>query len=275
MSGQRFSDNIFFELGASQKLSVIRNYNIHPVVKSDYYEIRQSQYFFPGSLLLHFGLGYRQKNGNELALGVRQDEIGNACFATVPGVNGQLKLYGSIACTNIFLLYKNLLFNIKSPYFKPNRFFKAYFDLGLSYIYRPNNGMEDLYGPRGQTFTLPDSNKVSVIFTDYAWPQRPEYSFKLNAGLTFSFGKNEREAFCLSITYITNRLAPDHTEFMFTRVETEVTNYNSTVVKSRSVAYFKAAGNGIYFSLSKRVFPFKLINNRRAKKIQEYKRENN
>lgn len=279
---QRFSDNIFFELGLINKTYIIRDYNLHPAIQSNYYTIKQRQFTSTGSIYLNALVGYKQNNGNEIVFGIAQDGIENSYEAIVPSVNtftpnlslstGQMKGFSGVACTNFSLLYKFIVLNSNSQSLKPGHFYKLYFNLGLTYFYKPNNGIENLTGNYGQTFTAPDSNKVSVNFTTYNLPVKFINSFKLNTGMTFIIGKNSIEYFGLTLSYITNRISPDHSNFIFTQVETSVVNINNKIL-SNSVAYFKSAGNGLYIQISKRFFPFKWYNTRQQKKLDKYKDE--
>lgn len=279
---QKFSNNVFIEFGASNKTFIIRDYNLHPTIQSNYYTINQRRNISTGSIYLSLNLGYVQKNGNHVIFGISQDAVENSYSAVVPSVNsftptlsmttGKMLGFGGISCTNFSLLYQFRIINSNSICFRENGFFRVFYNLGISYFYKPNNGIENLTGSYGQTFTAPDSNKVSVIFTNYNLPVQFKSSFKLNTGLSFSFGKNNNEHFALTLSYITNRMSADHANYMFTKVETNVTNNSGTKTISNSIAYFKSAGNGFYITLSKKIFPFKILNDYRTKKIEKYKK---
>lgn len=282
---QKLIDNFFVELGLTNKTQITRDYNLHPTIETNYFEINQRKYVSSGSIYINANLGYKLKNGNQVILGIGQDAILNSYDATVPSVNsftpslststGMMRGYGGVACTNISLFYQNLIINSSPKSFKNNTSLKIYYNVGLSYFYKPNNGIENLTGSYGQTFTAPDSNKVSVIFTNYNLPVQVKNSFKLNTGFTFSFNKNNKETFALTISYITNRMTASHANFLFTKVETTVTDNSGGKTISNSIAYFKSAGNGIYFTLSKKIFPFKIIHDRQQKKLDKFKSERN
>ncbi len=283
MFAQKLIDNLFVELGITNKTQIIRDYNLHPTIKTNYFELNQRKYVAAGSIYINANLGYKFNNGNQLLLGIAQDAILNSYDAVVPSVNsftpnlststGMMRGYGGVSCTNVSLYYKNLIINSSAASLKNKRSLKIYYNLGLSYFYKPNNGIENLTGSYGQTFTAVDSNKVSVIFTNYVLPAQFKNSFKLNTGFTFSFNRNNKETFALTISYITNRMNASHTNFLFTKVETIVTDNSGGKTISNSIAYFKTAGNGLYFTLSKKIFPFKLISDHQQKKLDKYKNE--
>lgn len=280
---QKFSDNLFIELGMSNKIHILRRDNVHSTISTNYYTINQSQYIIPGSVLINANFGYRLINGNEFILGIMQDEVEVGYSAYIPNVqtftpslstgNAISKGYGGVSTKNISLSYKNLIIKHHSSSFKKDNYFGIQFNVGLSYIYKPNNGIENLTGSDGITVTAPDSNKVSVIFTEYVLPVQFKNSFKLNSGLTFLFGKKNKETFAFTVSYVTSRLGSSGSNFFFTRVETVVTDNNNTKDIYKSTYYFRGRGNGLYFTLSKKIFPFKIIHDRQQKKIDKYKNE--
>ena len=278
---QKFSNRVFFELGISNKIHILRKYNLQPEIRNNYYTIKQGQYTWPSTILLNLNCGYKFLNGNELTFGIMQDEIEISYFAYIPNVitftpsvvlgNAITKGYGGVSATNINLNYKNQIINCQSPNFKKDNFFKVLFNVGLSYIYKPNNGIENLTGSDGITVTAPDSNKVTVMFTGYVLPVEFKRSFKINTGLTFVFGKKDRETFAFTISYVSGRLDSFSSNYYFVQSETRITNNNGTKELFKSLASFQGKGNGIYFTLSKRLYPFKWRNDRIAKKMEKLK----
>ncbi|MFN7910748.1 MAG: hypothetical protein ACK5QC_02920 [Bacteroidota bacterium] len=283
---QKFSNNLFVEIGANQKVGYARKYNLAPNLQNQYYTISQNQFSYSGSLLLNFSLGYRFSNKNEIVLGIMQDEALISRIAVIPNVttftpgvltgNAVMKGYSSGASSkNINITYKNLVIKHYSNSFKKDNYIGIQFNLGICYIYKPNNGIENLSGIDGLTVTAPDSNKVSVIFTTYNIPVEFKRSFKLNTGLTFLFGKSEKESFTFTISYITGRPDSFSSNYTVTNVETIVTNNNGTKELFKSGTTFRGRGNGLYFTLSKKIFPFKLINDKRLKKLNKLKEKQN
>jgi hypothetical protein len=85
--------------------------------------------------------------------------------------------------------------------------------------------------------------------------------------LDFTFGKKDREKFSFNVSFITNK--SQGTYFGYSSVQAFVTN--KAGVTSQYTYYIKGTGNGIYFTLSKRIYPIKMYHNRIAKRIEKLK----
>ena len=116
-------------------------------------------------------------------------------------------------------------------------------------------------------FTAPDSSMVTIAATTYVLPQPFKRSFKINLGIDFTFGKKDKEWFNLNISFISNRSQQAY--FGFTKVESTIIKSNG--IKEQYVYYIKGTGNGIYFTLSKRLYPIKWHRDRLTRKAERFK----
>lgn len=140
-------------------------------------------------------------------------------------------------------------------------------NFGLSYLYKPNNGLENLTGTSGLSWTALDSSRVTVQITNWNAPQLFKNSFKAIAGVDFTFNKNNKEVFVFSMSFFTGRGGFDASSFGYSDIEAFVVKNGKTIRYSSRI---NGTGNGIHFTLSKRIYPFKIINDRRLKKQKEF-----
>lgn len=272
---QKFN-SFYIEPTVGTKLETTKKSNLPPPLQTQYFTITPKQYIGPASIFVGLNFGYSFKNNDKLQLGITQDDseqglnaygISVSSFGPNP-LYGQTRfsIYEGVSCTNFSLLYKRSVLNIRSSCFNPDRFVRVYLNFGLSYIYKPNNGIISLTGTEGISFTAPDSSRIEIAVTDYVLPVPFRYSFKFNMGLDFSFGKKDKEQFALNVSFISNR--SQYSFFSFDLVEATVTKNNQTTHYAYNV---KGTGNGLYFTLSKRLYPIKKYNDWQKKKLEKFK----
>ncbi len=273
---QKFN-GFYIEPTISTKAFTTKASNVPPVQQTEYFTIKPRQFISPVSIYIGLNIGFTLKNRDKIQIGFVQDEVlqgfnayGTSVTSFTPTPSyGQARysLYDGVSCTDFSFLYKRAILNFTSSSFNTDRFLKVYFSLGLSYIYKPNNGINSLTGTDGITYTTPDSSKINIAATTYVLPVPAKNSMKLNLGIDFTFGKKDKEFFNLNISFITNKSEGSY--FGYTKVESTVTKKSG--VPEKYVYYIKGTGNGIYFTLSKRLYPIRWRNERVAKKMAKLK----
>jgi len=275
LSAQKFS-GFYIEPTVGTKINMTKKSNLIVPLVTEYFIIKQTQIIGPNSLEIGLNIGYAFKNNDKLQFGVQQDGSSQGYKATalslVSSAPGERLLgnaisggYGGAAYSNFSLVYKRSLLHIQSNWLRPNRFLRVHFNIGLSYIYKPNNGVENLTGTDGLSFFAPDSSRVSIAATVYVVPMSFKRSFKFNFGMDFTFGKNDREWCNFNISFISNR--SQHAFFSYTHIQASVENKNGITNYGTSIY---GTGNGLYFTLSKRIYPVKIYRRRMDKKIEKY-----
>jgi hypothetical protein len=110
---------------------------------------------------------------------------------------------------------------------------------------------------------------VNLSVGQWVLPLPFKYSFKFNTGLEFTFGNKKAEWFTLGVSYISNLSKSNY--YSFTSAEITVTD------KLNNVTYFnyhvKARGNGLYYHISRKFYPFKWKVDRQKKKFEEFKKQ--
>ena len=273
---QKFN-GFYIEPTVSSKIYFTKKSNLNPVQQSSYFTIQQKQFISLVGIDVGLNFGYSFKNNDKFQFGISQDQVeqgftsyGTSVITFTPSASygqGRFSSYDGVSGTNFTLLYKRSVFNYKSKYLNTDRFIRMYFNFGLVYFFKPNNGIENLTGTDSYGYTAPDSSKVIISATTYVLPQPVKRSFKLNVGIDFTFGKNDKEWFSLNISFISNR--SQQAFFSYTMVESKVIKPNG--LTQQYVYYIKGTGNGIYFTLSKRLYPIKWHNERMAKKLEKLK----
>lgn len=278
MLAQKFH-GFYLEPNISWKIFTSKASNQPPSMTTPYFSIKAKQFIYPKNfspLFIGLNLGYTFKNDDKIQLGFSQDDIlqgVDVSAITITGGSGNLygqetySHFGGTACTNYSFIYKRNILFIQPKSFKNERFISVFLNLGISYIYKPNNGVETLSGTYGFNYIAQDSSLVEFEITPYNLPINFKDSFKFNLGLDFTIGKKDKELFGLNISFITNR--SQGTYFGFTSVQAKVTDKNNN--KTQYSYYVKGPGNGIYFTLTKRIYPFKIFTDRRNKKIERHK----
>lgn len=266
-------NNIFLEPLLNVKTTVISKNDISIPANSSLFELKPIHYITPIGFNIGMNLGYKFKNNNILQIGIFQDEaLSGVTFSAnemLPNSNtiivGQRKYshYGGVKTKNINAIFKKELFSVLTNT-KNKSYFSIYFNLGVTYFYKPNNGLENLTGTDGFAYYSIDSNYVQFTNGIWVFPLPFKYSFKYNLGFEFVFGNAKSELFSLSLSYISNFSKTSF--YSFTSGEVRVTDkYNKTTMYPYHVI---GRGNGIYYQISKRFYPFKLIENRALKKMK-------
>jgi len=281
MLAQKFS-GFYIEPNASEKLEAMISSNREPSIETSYFKIEQQKYIPPkdfSPLLLGINFGYNFKNNNKIQFGITDDGIGTSFqfsgIAKVPSkktndyANTKFSGNSGPSCKNFSLLYKWNILNIKSSAFKKDRFLQVHLNLGISYFYKPNNGITEVTSS-GWSYYSFDSTYVEVEARTYNYPVDFKYSFKYNLGLDFTFGKRDREWFCLNFSFISNR--SNGAVYSLTNIVINTTNSTG-----KTIYYFdmKGTGNGYYFTLSKRIYPVKLYKRIEAKRLAKYEQFKN
>lgn len=271
-------NGLYFEPTLQTKITTNRLSNLPPVMQTDAFTIKSRQFIGPIASDPGLNIGYTFKNKDKFQFGFSQDEIlqgfsvvgierstsyGNKTFYG----HRRHNRYGGVSATIYSLLYKRNFSFIQSKCFKKDRFISVYFNFGLSYLHKPNNGIENLSGTDSFGYLSSDSSVVKFEVNYYNYPMPFKNSFKFNVGFDFSFGKKDKELFDFTVSFISNRGA-NHNYFGETDIQVEVSKNNT--IKQYSY-YIGGRGNGIYFTLSKRIYPFKMYHNRVLRKLEKYK----
>jgi hypothetical protein len=274
---QKF-DGFFIEPSVSWKISTSLKSNHLPPLENEYFEIKAKQFIAPRNfspLFLGLNLGYNFKNNDKIHLGLHADGIAhghellsseyNYFYPNIPLPWGRERNTVVSAATNINLLYKRSILFIQSKAFKKEGFVRVHLNIGLSYIHRLRiNNLPHRYNS-GSSHLLADGSRIIIESTDYDISLSFKKLFKYNLGLNFTFGKKEEEKFNLNIAFITNRANGVYY------------TYQSSVVKiikaNETKQYFyelKGKGNGIYITLSKRIYPFLIKKRMHERKMARY-----
>lgn len=274
---QKFN-GFYIEPTVTAKLYTYKASNLPPPLVTDYFTINPMKTIFPVGVNIGLNIGYKLKNNDKLQIGISQDEVLQG--VTIQGVSvtsfspnplyGQARYsdYGGVACTNLSLIYKKSLFFFQSEKLNKERFLRIHFNLGLSYIYKPNNGIESLTGTNGISYYAPDSSYIDIKVTNWVFPLPLKYSFKLNVGTDFTFGKKDKEWFNLNISFITNNSHGNI--FGFSSTQAKVTDKYGK--QTQYSYYINGTGNGVYFTLSKRIYPFKIYHDRINRRLEKLKK---
>lgn len=276
---QKFN-GFYFEPLINVKTTVFTKKELPASLNTSYFEIKPQNLITPLGFNIGLNFGYKFKNNDKIQLGVFQDESLSGIIFTGTSVTafGSNPLYGQrrytvfdgVMTKNFNLLYKKELFNFKLKKENKELFLSIGYNIGITYFYKPNNGLENLTGADGTSFYSPDSSVVKIETTTWNLPQSFKYSFKFNSGFDFTFENNKHEFFTLGISYISNLSKSNYFSFT-TSIITITDKYN----KISTYAYHvKARGNGIYYQISRRFYPFKWYNLRQQKKLEEYKKAN-
>jgi len=276
MLAQKFS-GFYLEPTVGTKIYTTKKSNLSVPLVTDYFTITSKQFIGPVGIDLGLNIGYTFKNSDRLQLGLSQDDtsqgydiIGLAAGSFTPALSIANVIsggYGGAAYTNFSLVYKRCVLNLKSGWSNPDRFLKVHFNMGISYVYKPNNGIENLTGPRGISYTAPDSSRVTIEVNQYNVPISFKRSFKFNLGIDFTFGKKDREWFNFNISFITNRSF--HSFFSYTKMNITVENTKG-ITTNYGYSINNGTGNGLYFTLSRRIYPVKMYQRRVAKRMEKY-----
>jgi hypothetical protein len=275
LSAQKFS-GFYLEPTVGTKIYTTKKSNLTVPLVTDYFTIKSKQFIGPVGIDIGLNLGYTFKNNDRLQFGVSQDGasqgydiVGTSASSFTPALfidNVISRGYGGVAYSNFSLVYKRCVLNLKSGWAHEDRFLKVHLNVGLSYVYKPDNGIENLTGPSGISYTAPDSSRVTIEVNQYNVPILFKRSFKFNLGVDFTFGKKDREWFNVNISFISNRSG--HSFFSYTKMNITVDNKKGTTY----YGYFNynGTGNGLYFTLSKRIYPIKMYQRRLDKRIEKY-----
>lgn len=280
MLAQKFN-GFYLEPNVGTKINTNLKTRQEPTLNTQYFTMKSSQFIGPSSIFIGLNFGYTFKNNDKLQFGFCQDESiqGYDIYATsvttftpsiLMGIVSSRGGFGGVAGTSFNLIYKRCVLNIKSNWFNADRCVKVHLNTGITYFYKPNNGIEQLSQGKGFSFIAPDSSKVSIAIAEYNVPMPFKRSFKFNLGIDFTFCKKDKEMFNLNVSFISNRVKKAY--FSYTTILSEVENKNGI---ERYAYYIQGTGNGIYFTLSKRIYPFKWHYDRQQKKIEEYIKNKN
>jgi len=270
-------NGFFFEPLANVKTTVFSKKELQDKITTPYFEIKPQNFITPFGFNIGLNIGYKFKNNNIIQAGFFQDESlsgidfsGNNIIPpnNYPTYNGiKANHRGGVTVTNFNVLFKKEIFHIITNKKEKEPYVALYFNVGLTYFYKPNNGLENLTGISQTSFYSTDSMYVQYTEGIWVFPQRPINSFKINLGLEVTFGKKNKELFNLGVYYITN--LQKSSDFSFSSSDVKLTDKNGNISAYRY--YVTARGNGLYYQISKRFYPFKWYNTRQNKKLEEYK----
>jgi hypothetical protein len=280
MLAQKFN-GFYFEPIINVKTTTFYNVDFQPPLITPYFTLKTQHPITPLGFAVGLNIGYKFKNNNIIQLGIFQDEslsgvdfsgniiLNGTTFVSNDGIKASH--YGGVSTTNINGLFKKELFKIVLNKKITEPYISIYFNIGLTYFYKPNNGLENLTGINELQFYSIDSTLVKYSESVWVVPQRPINSFKLNTGIEVTFGNKKHELFNISLSYITNIQKTSY--FSFTSAGVRLIDKFG---KETSYTYYvKARGNGMYYQISKRFYPFKWYNTRQQRKIEEFKRNTN
>lgn len=271
---QKFN-GFYIEPLINVKTTVFTKKELPATLITPYFEIKPQNLITPIGLNVGLNIGYKFKNNDIVQLGIFQDEsLSGIIFTgnsyTSFGSNAsysQIRYthFGGVTVKNINLLYKRNLLTYTFKKSRKENYFDLHFNIGLTYFYKPNNGLENLTGIDGVSYYSSDSSLVTLQEGQWVFPLPFKYSFKFNTGLEFTFGNKKSEWFTIGISYISNLSKSNYYNF----------SSSSIVVKSNSDTftynyYVVSRGNGIYYQISKRIYPFKWGYSRQQRKLQEY-----
>lgn len=272
-------NGFYFEPLINVKTTVFTKKELPAPIITPYFQIKPQHLITPIGFKIGVNVGYRFKNNDRIQLGLFQDnslsgyiftgtEMYNYGTSSTSYFQNTNSLFDGVMTKNINLLYKRNLLTYTFKKSKKESYFDLHFNIGLTYFYKPNNGLENLTGMDAMTYYSQDSNKVTLETRTWVFPLPFKYSFKCNAGIEFTFGNKKSEWFTLGVSYITNISRSNF--YSFTSSVITVTDKSNNT--STYTYYIKARGNGIYYQISRRFFPFKWKYERQQRKILEYKK---
>jgi hypothetical protein len=275
MSAQKFS-GFYIEPTVGAKVNTTKKSTIPLPLVTDYFTIKQTQTLEPDRLFIGLNVGYTFKNNDKLQFGVCQDGSlqGHEVSGLYAGSSEPVTLYvgrlssdghAGTSYLNYSLVYKRSVLNITSRWLNKDRFIRVHVNMGLSYIYKPNDIFNRNGGPNRLSYIAEDSSRVNIEINSYNAPTVFSRSFKLNLGLDFTFGRKDREWCNFNISFISNRTG--RTSFSYTQIRASVENKKGT---TKYYYVMNGSGNGLYFTLSKRIYPIKMYQRNVAKRIEKY-----
>ena len=170
---QKFN-GFYIEPLANIKTTTFYKKDLPEEITTQYFSIKPQKNITPLGFNVGINFGYKFNNNNIIQFGFFQDESlsgidfsgNNVASSSIIGTVGGVKYshFGGVMTKNINILFKKELINIitkkniKEPYFSVN------FNIGLTYFYKPNNGLENLTGINTLSYNSFDSSYVQ--FTD-------------------------------------------------------------------------------------------------------------
>jgi hypothetical protein len=220
-------------------------------------------------LLLGVNFGYEFKNSDRLQFGISMDEAAEGYRLYGLSYNGDYNRnsYSNVnyiistgsAVTNFSLIYKRKILTYKSSAFNEGRYLQVLLHLGVNYFFKPNKDIQPQFSD-GFGYTAFDSSIVNIHTESYAYPINFRNALKYRLGLDFVFGKNNKEWFNLNLSIAHSTM--NNWGHSLMKVYIEVSKNNDT--KYYFYEFF-GKGNGIYLSLSKKIYPFRLFNKNNQK----------
>lgn len=259
---QKNISGIYIEPSLFWKISTNLSENQNIPLDLPNVKIQTMRVIFPYSIAhtsAGLNMGYEFKNHDKIQAGVAHDGspqgVKIQAFESFPGTSNRygLSTYefsGSPLIFNFSLLFKKSLINNSSST-ESRTSHKIHLVFGLHYFYKPNNGI-NLMDQSEIRINAPDSITYFVTISEYVIPQNFFNSLKINFGVDFTFGNKKQEWFSLNVNCV------------YSGGKQYFSNSNIKIQKSQSGKpdlfysyHINGTGNGIYFTLSRRIFPWK------------------
>ncbi len=269
--------HFFIEPTASWQVAI----NPAERLTTDYFRLETKQFIFPKKYApfdLGLNIGYEFKKQHKLQLEIKRNQsvervdiyfVSRTDFynpALSPPVfnPNRTGVQTGLLYSTFTLLYKHLLMDARSPAFNPGTYLKLHLNLGLSYWYNPDNNGKVWVIPFDAAFITSDSTRVFVDGNTYAGLPDFWHSLKFNVGMDFTFGRKNKEFFVLNLglNYFNQPLL-SYTDLTFDVVNKWGITTQTYQYRSRST------GNGIYFVLSKRIYPYAVWEKRKQRKKEK------
>ena len=254
-------NGLYFEPTLSYKVFISGKSDMNFSFQTPYCKIEPTNQPFYNAfspLCIGFNVGYKFKNSDKIQIGIASDKTytgyittGMSFLTDSSSVFTRSASSQSSGYKNFSLLYKRKVLFITSNALNSGRFICVHLNLGVNYNYFSNDSG---FSGSGSGFVAPDSSTVYISDITYSPGGN---TFKINAGIDFTIGSKEKEWFAFNVSYIYGRRAPSTTN-----ITIDVNN------KSGRYTYYhliNGTSNGIYFTLSKRIYLFKMASDKRER----------
>lgn len=237
----------------------------HPGAKRDnsfvltdnhYFWIESKKTIYFKDLLPGINFGYRFKNNDIINFGVNADASATGfnfyslADRSKTRTNSISKVEYSFASTqtNFSINYKRNIFLINSHIHKGN-FTRGFLNFGMTYSYRPT--YSSFYDEIGSYAIAADSTRINMeAYTSTKGSIDKKVAFKTYVGFELTFGKKKADWFNLSFGYSFSG------KYAYTGNSVNISVINKT--STQNYLYLvSGSGNGFYFTISRRIFPFK------------------
>ncbi|MFN7910746.1 MAG: hypothetical protein ACK5QC_02910 [Bacteroidota bacterium] len=275
-------DRFYFEPIINTKTTFIYKHDYSSPIENEFFKLVPYKRITPLSGGAGFNFGYKLKNNNLIQIGVfRESTTSGFEFIGKEVKQYPMRItnisdikyhhYGGVLINNFNLLYKNELFRLNYKKVASDNFISFNLVLGLSFMHKPLNGIENLTGENSFSFYSYDSTKITLSESVKVFPLPHKRSFKTNTGIELTIGKNNKELFNIGVYYGANFNSLNFFSFNVVNVTVTDKNQNNTYYNLQ----VQSRANGLYYQVSKRFYPFKWYLDRQKKKLTELKEKQN